>query len=255
MREEKHCHICRRQGGVLRTLCGWDDWMYGQSADYDGLQYAFDVINESGSKHGDAVSCCETCIDIAEKELKRMTIDILKKPGVKNATIILRSGRYFDYLDPQPETIYIDDIAWGLANTCRFNGQCLEYYSVAQHSVLVSENVPKEHAFDALMHDAAEAYIGDVVAPLKQLLPDFKLIEARVEAAIAQRFGLNLPLHADIKHTDLRLLRTEQRDVTSGHAHNWHGLDQYAPLEKNIIPVSPDEAAALFLLRYQQVKR
>ncbi len=126
---------------------------------------------------------------------------------------------------------------------------------MAQHSILVSQNVPDDLAFDALMHDAAEAYIGDVVAPLKQLLPDFKVVEDRVEAAIAQKFGLTLPLHHAIKYADLRLLRTEQRDITAGKSHNWNGLDQYPPLNEAIVPWSPIEAAALFLLRYDELKK
>ncbi len=61
------------------------------------------------------------------------TTDKLKNPGVRDATIILRSGMYFDYENPTEDTICIEDIAWGLANTCRFGGQSLEFYSVAQH--------------------------------------------------------------------------------------------------------------------------
>lgn len=179
------------------------------------------------------------------------TAEMLKsKPGVRGATIITRSGQYFDFLDPKPETIHIDDIAWALAFTCRFGGQSLHYYSVAQHSILVSEIVSPELRFAALMHDAAEAYAGDVVGPLKQLLPDYKIVERRVEAAVAERFGLPVEMSPEIKHADLRLLRTEQRDLTSGHADNWNGLDAYPPLKQRIIPMNPTEAAEAFLDRF-----
>lgn len=178
---------------------------------------------------------------------------IAGKPGVIGATIILKSGGYFDFVDPDPATIHIGDIAWGLANTCRFGGQCLHFYSVAQHSVLVSELVPKEDAFAALMHDAAEAYTGDMVGPLKQLCPDFKVIEQRVEAAIADRFNLPPVLPDSVKRADLRALRTEQRDITSGRRDSWNGLDAYPPDARRIQPLRPRAARGLFLQRFAQV--
>lgn len=172
------------------------------------------------------------------------------KPGVRGATIVCRSGVYFDFAAPDPATIFIEDIAWGLANTCRFAGQSLAYYSVAQHSVLVSDIVPDYMALDGLLHDAAEAYTGDVVAPLKKLLPDFKLIEQRVEAAVAARFGLKYMGAAEIKHADLRLLRTEQRDLTAGARDNWNGLDRFDPLPTPIEPLAPRAAYDLFMMRF-----
>lgn len=176
------------------------------------------------------------------------------KPGVIGATIVTHSGRYFDFIDPQPEQITIEDIAHGLAKTCRFGGQSLDFYSVAQHSVLVSYTVPEEHALAALMHDAAEAYVGDIVGPLKQLLPDFKAIEKRVEAAIFQKFGIPLPLPECVKHADLRLLRTEQRDLTAGHGDNWNGLDAFAPLPEKIVPLNPAQAVSFFLNRWDTLR-
>jgi len=180
------------------------------------------------------------------------TTDILRgriegKTGVIGATCITRSGLYFDFVDPQPDQITIEDIAWGLSQTCRFGGQCLEYYSVAQHSILVSQIVPHEHRLAGLMHDAAEAYIGDMVGPLKQLIPDFKVIEKRIEAVIFAKFGIALPLDPSIKHADLRLLRTEQRDLTAGSGENWNGLDRYAPLPFPIRAMKPLAAFVAFL--------
>lgn len=172
------------------------------------------------------------------------------KPGVNGATIVCRSGIYFDFAAPTAAMLDIGDIAWGLSNLCRFAGQCTEFYSVAQHSVLVSEIVPPDMAFDALMHDAAEAYTGDMVAPLKQLLPGFKEIEKRVEAVIAERFRLRDIGAAEIKHADLRLLRTEQRDLTAGADELWERLEGYEPLDAIIRPMPPEEAYAAFIDRY-----
>lgn len=175
------------------------------------------------------------------------------KPGVIGATIITRSGRYFDFVDPKPEQIATEDLAWGQAMTCRFGGQSLHFYSVAQHARLVSEIVPPGHAFAALMHDAAEAYVGDMVGPLKQLCPDFKAIEKRVEAAIFAKYGIALPLDPCIKHADLRLLRTEQRDLTSGTGDDWNGLDAYPPLETGIVAEPPYLAARRWLSAFHRL--
>lgn len=190
------------------------------------------------------------------------TTDILRarledKPGIIGATIILHSGNYFDFLNPEGSPIIITDIARGLANTCRFGGQASHgdgFYSVAQHSVLVSMLAPVAHEFAALMHDAAEAYVGDMVGPLKQLCPEFKAIENRVEAAVLARFGIALPLDPSIKHADLCALRMEQRDLTAGHGDNWNGLDAYKVSPAfTIDPLPPAAAFELFMDRFSAI--
>ena len=177
-------------------------------------------------------------------------------PGVLGATITLRGGGYFDFLAPHLSPIRITDIAAGLANTCRFGGQCRAFYSVAQHSVLVAcmvEEVEPDLAFAALMHDASEAYTGDMVKPLKLICPDFKAVEERVEAAIATTFGLPQgKMPAAIKHADLRALRTEQRDLTSGHKEDWSGLNAYAPHPDTIHPLGPVLAEVAFLAAFRR---
>lgn len=176
------------------------------------------------------------------------------KPGVVGATIILRSGNYFDFLAPETSPILIEDIAWGLAYTCRFGGQSTAFWSVAQHSIEVSRIVDPAAALEGLLHDAAEAYVGDIVGPLKQLLPEFRAIEKRVEAAIAKTFSLRLDeWHDTIKHADLRLLRTEQRDLTNGSGDNWSGLDRYVPLPHRLSPMTPEGAALSFMMQFQRL--
>jgi uncharacterized protein len=102
--------------------------------------------------------------------------------------IMLASGNLFDLANPDASDFTLHDIAWGMAHVCRFAGQVQRFYSVAEHCVLVSKLVPPEYRRAALLHDASEAFIGDVSRPLKAMLPDYRAIEARVELAIARRF-------------------------------------------------------------------
>ena len=80
------------------------------------------------------------------------------------------NGKLFSLIDPQPEDVHIADIIESLSKQCRFVGHCKYFYSVAQHSVIVSNIVNEEERLAALMHDAVEAYIGDISKPLKLTL-------------------------------------------------------------------------------------
>src|SRR5258707_6177159 len=104
-------------------------------------------------------------------------------------SIMLQSGAWFDFVAPHSSPFTIEHIAVGLAHICRYSGQCNGFYSVAEHSLLVSDTAVG-FELEALMHDAAEAFLGDITRPLKQMLPDYKRIEGEVERAIFSRFGI-----------------------------------------------------------------
>lgn len=165
--------------------------------------------------------------------------------------ILLRSGNFFNFLTPEAAIITIDDIASGLANEARFNGQTKSFYSVAQHSVMVSMLVPEEHAMAGLLHDCSEAVMKDIPKPLKRLLPDYQALEAHVEAAILAKFGLTLPLHPSIKVADLVMLATEKRDLMP--VHEIEDCSGAVPLEDIITPWAPALAKRTFLRRYQEL--
>jgi hypothetical protein len=171
----------------------------------------------------------------------------------KGPTILLHSGAHFDLLDPWNSEFTIEDIAHGLSNTCRYAGQCRKFYSVAEHSWHTSYIVPGPWKLAALMHDAAEAFIGDVTRPLKSLLPDYKRIERNVEDAIAIRFdiaGMDAP---EVKSADLAMLAAEQAEIMPAHADGWAVLGGVIPAPVNLFMWKPELAKVMFLDRYHQL--
>lgn len=167
--------------------------------------------------------------------------------------ILTASGNYFNFIEPERNIVLVTDIAHALANVCRFGGHTREFYSVAQHSVLASHIVPPEDAFAALFHDAAEAYLGDVMRPLKELLPDYRALEARVQAAVFQKLGLPEQLPPSIKLADRVLLATEQRDFMPAHDDEWGLIINIEPLTERIEPWAPWLACTKFLDRYREL--
>ena len=107
-----------------------------------------------------------------------------------NSIIIQYKNKVLDLYKLKPEDIQVKDIATALSKICRYAGRIPEFYSVAQHSVIVSKKVSPQLAFAALLHDAAEAYIGDVISPIKRDLPRFQQLEKIVFNVILERFDL-----------------------------------------------------------------
>jgi uncharacterized protein len=169
------------------------------------------------------------------------------------------SGRWVNPFDPDPEQLDAGDIARALANQCRFGGHSRAFYSVAQHSVIVSQLVEQhggdvEDSFAALMHDATEAYLGDMPHPLKHRSPlgaAFKLAEEHLEQAIRDRFRIKADV-PEIKLADRALLATERR-AFSAETWHWPELEGVEPLDLELVPWSPDEAARAFAERYAEL--
>ena len=170
------------------------------------------------------------------------------------------SGRFVNPFDPDPEQLDIGDIARALANVCRFGGHCRSFYSVAQHSVIVSELVEQrggdvEDVFAALMHDATEAYLGDMPHPIKHRSPlgaAFKEAEDHLEAVLRARFNIKAEV-PEIKKVDRALLATE-RKALSGEGWHWPELDGVVPLEMELTAWPADEAARAFAARYAELE-
>jgi hypothetical protein len=173
------------------------------------------------------------------------------------------SGRQFWPLDPRPEDVCIEDIAHALSLISRFGGHTRGFYSVADHSVFVSKLVPGNYAAWGLLHDAAEAYIGDIIRPLKRFwysgdasgcLVPLRKIEERVQVAICQALGFNHRAMADapVRHADEVALATEARDIMGGQAVPWGPLPP--PHPRALRGRSPEEAERAFLARWYEVR-
>jgi hypothetical protein len=121
------------------------------------------------------------------------------------------TGKQIDIADIKPQDINIIDIARGLATKIRYSGQLRELITVARHSINLVEMLPEEYKREALLHDAAEVYLGDVPAPAKMLLPEYQRFEERVDKVIREKFGLPLRLSGAVKDMDIKIRETEMR--------------------------------------------
>lgn len=159
--------------------------------------------------------------------------------------ILTNSGQRFDLLEPRAAMVHPQDIAHSLSMQCRFNGHCGTFYSVAQHSYLVADLVPVEHQLVALLHDAAEAYIGDIVSPLKQAFPELRQAEHHIWHAICARFDIDPVLPPCVHDADMVALATERRDLMVDHPDQWACLVGTEPA-KGFIKAWKMEEARLF---------
>lgn len=175
----------------------------------------------------------------------------------KGNWMISYKGNKLFPLDLRPRDIDIDEIAHSLSNLCRFGGHCKFFYSVAQHSVLVSSLLPDELKLVGLLHDATEAYCGDMVRPLKKSLPQFDEIESNIWRVVATKFDLPFLMPERVCLEDARVLLAEKKSLLVDHEHKWEfpqcaypGLE---PANIKILPWSPFMAKGAFLDAFEVI--
>jgi len=173
------------------------------------------------------------------------------------------SGTRVDLPVPRADQVKIDDIAYSLAGQCRFNGHCRQWYSVAEHSVHVSECLRRHGAQPrlrllGLLHDAAEAYIGDVVSPVKALLvPAFRELENQVHGAILEALRIMYPSwweQSRIGRADQMLLATEAFYLMPSRGVAWGLRAQPDPAFVLAPPWSAGKAYKVFLDTYRELR-
>lgn len=166
-------------------------------------------------------------------------------------SILLPSGFVFDLLAPDASGLPITDIAICLASQPRWGGAARPWYSVAEHSVMVSRLVPPELAFAGLMHDCEE-FLGDWPSPVKVMLGREYVKERLfpVKNALRTWFGFDDDLPA-VKHADLVCMATELRDLLPPAWMSWDHLPP--PAVERIVPVGPERAYTLFMDRFAEL--
>ncbi len=156
-----------------------------------------------------------------EKQLK-MTVPIdnwLPMEATGRTRFNTVEGRAIDLRKPSEEAIEICDIAGALSLICRFGGHVNRFYSVAQHSLVVCALAPDDLKREALLHDAPEAYLGDVIKPLKRLLgPAYRELECCFEDLICRKYGVDPGMIKAVKEFDLLAQELEHEALRLGDA-------------------------------------
>lgn len=167
------------------------------------------------------------------------------------------TGKRFDLLEAKPGDVCLEDIAASLSKQCRFNGHTRRFYSVAQHSVYVAQHVDRRFRLAALMHDAHEAYVGDLVSPVKVSIDSqiFRDIENVIKKAVEERFEIEWsPAQRDaIEVADKRMLTTERRQLLPC-IHEWD-TPSLEPFDFTIDFMGPDFAEMIFRSTFADCKR
>lgn len=165
------------------------------------------------------------------------------------------SGVWVSPKSASENDIQIKDIAHALSLICRFNGHCREFYSVAQHSVIVSEilehqRYSPEIVLAGLMHDAHEAYLGDMPSPLKKIFKDYGPISEELQKTIEKKYAIPMNENVSklVKNADFACFHAEVRDLMPSNGWNWP--PDVFKWEKSIIPCAPEKAKAMFIERF-----
>jgi hypothetical protein len=174
----------------------------------------------------------------------------------KGAWMQTAGGRAYWPLDPRADEVFIDDIAHALGMLCRYGGHCLDFYSVAEHSVHVSHLVPTEHALVALMHDATEAYCCDVPRPLKKGLANYAEIEQLNWLAICDAFAMDPALPECVHEADVAICYAERAALLLPSPRDDWGMGMKSTMDVSRVRIfghMPGRASKLFMNRFHEL--
>jgi hypothetical protein len=159
--------------------------------------------------------------------------------------------------------ISVEDIAHSLARQCRFNGHCDGFYSVAEHCLEVSRQVPEKFALWGLLHDAAEPYLSDQVRPVKgscyyyrrqaDRLESYRECEERILRCVADRFCLDFPVPKEVGEADDRMLSTERQQLFDDRQPHWGALNGIEPYPIVLRCMEYGLAEKMFLRRFKEL--
>lgn len=131
------------------------------------------------------------------------------------------TGKHFDFLTPQLDMIDMEDIAHSLSMQCRYTGHCNEFYSIAEHSLFVSDMCSPENKLWGLLHDASEAYLTDVASPVKPFLQNYKLMERKLMNKICEKYNIELVMPDEVHYYDMVALKAEAYQMTQSKGLDW----------------------------------
>jgi hypothetical protein len=181
------------------------------------------------------------CKETFELSAKEPELDFSTNPIDAGCLIRTYSGKYVNPFNIREEDICIEDIAHALSLLCRFGGHCKKFYSVAEHSLLVSEILMGgEFAFEGLMHDASEAYLVDMPSPIKELMPQYREIEHNLMLVIAKKYGFNWPVSQKVKTADRLSLE-------------WEWINNV--VNDNVIVLSQEKVKETFIKRFYELAK
>jgi hypothetical protein len=176
--------------------------------------------------------------------------------------VMIPDGSHFSLIDVDPSQITAKDIALTLSKMCRFGARIQKFYSVGEHCTWCAyqaymDGVSPEGCFAVLMHDAQEAYTQDIVSPLKRMIADeYKPIEARVSAAVGERFGIDFDKWDDvIKEIDHAMVLAERAALYPGYTGVWPNEEGTRRLDIKFAFEEPAAAENSFMRYFYQFSR
>ena len=165
--------------------------------------------------------------------------------GFEEDCIRTYTGKSINVFDTNPDTIDIVDIAHALSFQCRFGGHLPEFFSVAQHCINCCSVADEDEKFDALMHDVSEGLgLLDFPTPIKNRMPEYKVIEHKLMMVLAKKFNFNYPKSKHVEDIDKAMLVTEWHNVMLGNKTN-----------EDFTILSMEDAEAEFLRLYHKYKK